>query len=418
LGDEEGKKVAARFAEAIVRAYYSSPKRDIDILFPMVRSGDEADAALALVRGIEERVRKDLGIRDDDKRRIRIGGMIETKEPPQVWRSVIERFDFISVGTNDFISALRGRLSREGSIFEIPDTVLPLEFLTSVSDIYDMAAELKKELFFCGEWSARVKTMCELLSIAKAGKTKVTITAKPERLPRLAQIARNADLDAIFGYVIPLIAANNEKGVDRALEAIERLLEQKAALDSFDHLVGETRERPKKAVVPAVPVETFAAKGAEEEVKAAPPVDEDEDSRQRIRKVLLANDDIVEEVNRLGIQVAVDKSIGEVILAGGAPVVCGVAKVDVPAIGGLHILTGTYFKNLQERYGGTIIVINPSTSTPWKAFALSDEKAMSKTGGWAFNGDEIFILAKGTKDAKKVIGLIKKYDFFVLWSCL
>ncbi|MFH1552265.1 MAG: putative PEP-binding protein [Candidatus Omnitrophota bacterium] len=250
LLSEEGMEIAKPLARAIIKAYYRSKNRNVNIFFPMVENGEEARRSREFVLRMNEEVRHELNIPSEEKFDMRIGGMIESKKAVENREEIVEQFDFISVGTNDLISDIRGEAGRKG-ILTVSSTILPLELIRCAFLLSETTSRQDKDLSFCGEWTGYIKTMLMLLDISKKSESRITLVTKPAFVARLKQIARSADITAVMNELESFILEpsegmppkgavgydafkEREKEFNRVLERQARGVERRAIDDAGD----------------------------------------------------------------------------------------------------------------------------------------------------------------------------------------
>ncbi|MGB2879978.1 MAG: putative PEP-binding protein, partial [Candidatus Omnitrophota bacterium] len=232
LEDETGKDIAGDQVWALVKAYHGSERHNIRILFPNVFDPEEAKAARYLVGSAEQTIRDEKYAEvPESPAAIKVGGMIESVEAVENREGIIGIFDFISIGTNDLINSIKGYKTRKGAL-SAKDTMVPPDFDVHVASVFESTSRAGKELCLCGEWINYPKIMFLLLNVAKKYPGKIVLTAEPDRVAVLMQLARAANVGDIAAAVEPLREDPYE--FDGRLEEIEDTIRENTIIEIFE----------------------------------------------------------------------------------------------------------------------------------------------------------------------------------------
>ncbi|MBZ6377760.1 phosphoenolpyruvate--protein phosphotransferase [Pacificimonas flava] len=182
LGREGLMKVQAR---ALLDA---AAGRTLNVMFPMVSEPWEFDAARALV----EEQRRMLGERGRPvPDHVRYGAMFEVPALAEVLPELLERVDFLSVGTNDLFQFLFAADRSHPLLAERYDwlSISALRFLKRIVDAADRAG---KPVTVCGEMGGRPLAAMALFAL---GYRRVSIT--PAGVGPVKAMVRSLDLQAL-----------------------------------------------------------------------------------------------------------------------------------------------------------------------------------------------------------------------------
>lgn len=200
---------------AILRAGAHGPVR---ILFPMLTTLEEADAALGHVEEARRSLAED-GI--EHAGRYETGALIETPAAALLARPLAERFDFLSLGTNDLIQytlAVDRGNRRIAHLFQpFHPAVLRL-----IDEVASAARASGRDLTVCGEMGSNSRATALLLGLGVRSFSMV-----PARIPRIKQVlgrVRVAEAEAAARAALELPEA----------DAVRRLVDERLG-DRFRH---------------------------------------------------------------------------------------------------------------------------------------------------------------------------------------
>lgn len=200
---------------AILRAGAHGP---ISILLPMLTTLDEADAALEHLAAVREELAEE-GVPHSE--RCPVGALIETPGAAFLVRQLGERFDFLSLGTNDLIQytlAVDRGNPRIRHLFQ--------PYHPAVLRLLDLAVtgaeEVGCEISVCGEMASHSKAAVLLLGLGIRRFSMV-----PARIPRIKQVLGRIGVDEAREVAIEALANSRA-------EATAKLVAKRFA-DRFRH---------------------------------------------------------------------------------------------------------------------------------------------------------------------------------------
>jgi phosphotransferase system enzyme I (PtsP) len=174
----------------------ASAGRPLDVMFPMIADVAEFAAARALVDRELDRLRV-RGFAHPAV--VRVGTMLEV--PSLVWQlpALLERADFVSVGSNDLMQFLfacdRGSTRLAGRY-----DVLSPAALCFLAGIADAAAARRVPLTLCGEMAGRP---LEALALLALGFRRLSMA--PNSVGPVKDMLRSADIGAVAAYLRSLL---------------------------------------------------------------------------------------------------------------------------------------------------------------------------------------------------------------------
>jgi phosphoenolpyruvate-protein phosphotransferase len=192
---------------AVLRA---AQRHDLRLLFHMISTGEELDGALAELG----RARAGLA-RDGIPHRwpIPVGIMVETPSAALSIRSLLERADFASLGTNDLtqytLAAERGNPALAGHEDALHPAVLALVRRVAVA-----AARAGKSAAVCGEIAGDPAAVPVL-----AGLGIRSFSLNPPGIPRVKDTLRRLDAEAASRWAAALLRCSTAAEVRRQAEA-------------------------------------------------------------------------------------------------------------------------------------------------------------------------------------------------------
>ncbi len=201
----------ARQLQAIVMA---ARGHDVRVMFPMVLG--QKDLRL----GIEQLqlAAKAVGVSG----KLPVGAMIETPSAIFALPEILDRVDFVSIGTNDLTQFM---LAADRNKTELPDThsVLHPSVLRAILHIVQVCGAAGRELCVCGEAAGDTDIACLLVGLGVRNLSMSPVRAASVRF-RLRS-ARLSELEQLAGKAL---------AAESSLEVAQLLLEAMAALEQAD----------------------------------------------------------------------------------------------------------------------------------------------------------------------------------------
>lgn len=132
--------------------YRASAYGNIAIMFPMISSLGEVDRIL----NITENIRKELGLRVDELKKVELGVMIETPAAVMIAEELAQKVDFFSVGTNDLTQYTLAVDRQNEALKDFYDAHHPA-ILRMLRMVADAACNHNIHAGICGELAADTK---------------------------------------------------------------------------------------------------------------------------------------------------------------------------------------------------------------------------------------------------------------------
>ena len=198
---------------ALLRA---AGKRAIRIMFPMVTTVAEFDIAKAMVeREMKHLVRHGY----DVPANLKLGVMIEV--PAMLWQldEILERVDFLSVGSNDLVQYLQAA-DRDNKRVSNRFDVLSAPVLRALQSITDAARKAGKPVTLCGEIGGRPLEALALLAIGYRGLSMTASSIGPIKAMILA-----LNLGEAQAFVMDLM--QSPRGLDSLRDELRRFAEDR-----------------------------------------------------------------------------------------------------------------------------------------------------------------------------------------------
>jgi phosphotransferase system, enzyme I, PtsP len=188
-------------------------RRRLNLMFPMVSTVQEFDAARALLDAeLEWAVR----FGRDVPERLRVGAMVET---PSLALSVARlrgRADFLSVGTNDLMQFFYAA-DRDNARVSGRYDILSPPALSLLAQMREQADAAKLPITICGEAGGRP---LEVLALVALGYRRLSM--QPARVAPVKQLIRSMTLS----QVAPLVNDAMVSGDESVREALAKVFEQ------------------------------------------------------------------------------------------------------------------------------------------------------------------------------------------------
>jgi len=161
---------------AILRAGAEGP---VAIMIPMITTIEEVNAVLELVGSARESLRSD-GLPHADA--CPVGVLVETPAAALMAENLAERFDFLSLGTNDLIQYTLAVDRGNRRIAHLYQPFHPA-VLRLIREVVDAAAAAGKPVTVCGEMGSNSRAAALLLGLGVRSFSMV-----PARIPRIKQV--------------------------------------------------------------------------------------------------------------------------------------------------------------------------------------------------------------------------------------
>ncbi len=192
---------------AILRAGAHGP---IAIMIPMLTTLEEVDAVMEhLAEAREELVEEGLPHAEECP----VGALIETPGSALLAGALAERFDFLSLGTNDLIQytlAVDRGNRRIAHLFQPfhPSVLRLVEMVTSVAE------NAGRAITVCGEMGSHSKAAVLLLGLGVR-----CFSMVPARIPRIKQVLGRIELEEAREVATLALAETREQGVRDLLDS-------------------------------------------------------------------------------------------------------------------------------------------------------------------------------------------------------
>ncbi|MBN3038905.1 MAG: phosphodiester glycosidase family protein, partial [Candidatus Omnitrophica bacterium] len=229
----EGKPLLGDFLEAFLIALKLSKNKNLRLMVPMISSRDDVDRFFEILDPIKESFKKEWNISNKDlKELFKIGAMVETTGAVDIIDYLIEKFDFLSIGTNDLI----------GSIFDVsrqdPDAnryyeKLWAQFLDRVNTIARAVSEFNKsslkkqvDLSVCGE-KAHDEAFIDFMAMhVPSLATILTLSMASPYVPKIKEFIRNVKEEDIQQLKTYSTEAFNDAALEKVKESYKRIEEK------------------------------------------------------------------------------------------------------------------------------------------------------------------------------------------------
>lgn len=183
----------------------------VKLLFPMVCSVKEADQLMTIVEE-EKNTLSALGVPFDTH--IPVGAMVEVPAAAVIIRHLLNRFDFISIGTNDLIQYLLAVDRNNPKVAPLYNPLHPA-VLTLVNDIIRAGSDVGKAVSICGEAAANPK--CAYLFTAMGADR---LSMSPSAIPSIKRLIRRMDHTRAQALLPEVLRMDNEDDISARLEQV------------------------------------------------------------------------------------------------------------------------------------------------------------------------------------------------------
>lgn len=190
---------------AILRASYYG---NIHLLIPMLSCRDELEQVLTMLEAARAQLRSEgIPFRTD----MPIGGMIEVPAAALALESLLDRLDFISIGTNDLIQYTLAIDRTDDSVAHLYDPLHPA-VLFLVAHVIRTANKHGVEVSVCGEMAGETYLTRLLLGFGLR-----VFSMHPNHLPRVKQTVLKTTLSETEGPSKRILAANSAEKIEALL---------------------------------------------------------------------------------------------------------------------------------------------------------------------------------------------------------
>jgi len=181
---------------AILRAAAFGP---VQLLFPMVAHAHEAHSIVAQV----QQARQELTARGITYGSVTLGAMIEVPAAALIVRTLLQYFDFVSIGTNDLIQYTLAIDRADESVAHLYDPLHPA-VLHLIAHVIETANAMGKSVCVCGEMAGDA-TMTHLL----LGLGLRSFSMHPARILSVKQEVLRADTSQLRAWSQAVMAAES-----------------------------------------------------------------------------------------------------------------------------------------------------------------------------------------------------------------
>lgn len=193
---------------AIVRASGYGPLR---ILVPMVTHREEIKAVARLLKRVSGKLRREGHAVAD---RIPLGAMIEVPAAALALSTLIDRIDFLSIGTNDLIQYLLAADRGNEALGDLHTPMHPA-MLRLLAEVIATAKAHDKPVAVCGEMAGDALFTPLLLALGLE-----EFSLHPGTLLEVRRAIRAQDLSELRGRAPALLRARGRAGIERWMESI------------------------------------------------------------------------------------------------------------------------------------------------------------------------------------------------------
>lgn len=193
---------------AIVRASGYGPLR---ILVPMVTHREEIKAVARLLKRVSGKLRREGHAVAD---RIPLGAMIEVPAAALALSTLIDRIDFLSIGTNDLIQYLLAADRGNEALGDLHTPMHPA-MLRLLAEVIATAKAHDKPVAVCGEMAGDALFTPLLLALGLE-----EFSLHPGTLLEVRRAIRAHDLSELRGRAPALLRARGRAGIERWMESI------------------------------------------------------------------------------------------------------------------------------------------------------------------------------------------------------
>ncbi len=192
---------------AILRA---SKKRNVKVMFPLVSRVEEVEQIKKIVHIVKHELKEQ---KIDFDEQIPIGVMIETPSAALTVDIILQKVDFISIGTNDLIQYLLAVDRFNDNVAELYDP-LHLSVIRIIKYIVDNAKKVKKTVSICGEMAADVNYTKVLVGLGID-----ELSVPPAAVLKIKKVIRSINYSEAKDLIEEIFASGNN--YDRVVELLK-----------------------------------------------------------------------------------------------------------------------------------------------------------------------------------------------------
>jgi phosphotransferase system, enzyme I, PtsP len=181
--------------------------RELRIMLPMVATIEEFDAAKAMLQRERER-QKRLG--QNAPKQVHLGVMLEVPSLLFDIERVLDRVDFISIGTNDLMQFMFA-VDRDNALVSARFDALHPAFMRALGHVAKLSAEKGKRVSICGEMAGKPIEALALLGLGFR-----SFSMSPTSIGPVKSLVRGVDIGQLQAFVAPRLEAGVDGGRLRA----------------------------------------------------------------------------------------------------------------------------------------------------------------------------------------------------------
>lgn len=197
---------------AILRAAVSGP---VHLLFPMVSHVHEARNIVAQVKLAQS----ELVARGVAYGEVQLGAMIEIPAAALIVRSLLQYFDFVSIGTNDLIQYTLAIDRADEAVAHLYDPLHPA-VLSLVAQVIDVANTMGKSVCVCGEMAGDTSMTHLLLGLGLR-----SFSMHPAQILSVKQEVLRADTRKLSAWSQAVLAADDAPALLEAATTPQGMLQ-------------------------------------------------------------------------------------------------------------------------------------------------------------------------------------------------
>lgn len=198
---------------AILRAIQLRQRHDVKLMFPMIGSVEELQAAIARVDACLEHLRNNRS--DLPLIRPEIGTMVELPALVHLAHAIAERAAFLSIGTNDFIQYMLA-VDRTNSQVAHYYVAHHPAVLHGLAHVVRAALAAKKEVSVCGEMGCDPRYIPFFIGVGVR-----VFSLEPGHLPKVQSLIERISVPEAEAYAHSLLETNRMSVIE---DAIHRML--------------------------------------------------------------------------------------------------------------------------------------------------------------------------------------------------
>jgi len=201
-----------RQLRAVLRAIQSAGRDDISLMFPMVSSLEELEAARGHVMSCLGEIKPEFGGRTPPVPKI--GTMIETPAALSIIGSLARESDFLSVGTNDFVQYMLAADRTNPDVNHLYTPHHP-SVLHGLERIASAALAANTPLSLCGEMGRDPRHIPFLLGIGFR-----TLSLEPAQIPATQKLISQLSLAQCAAHAAKLLTLDHLADIEKEISTI------------------------------------------------------------------------------------------------------------------------------------------------------------------------------------------------------